>query len=100
MTGVQTCALPIFPAKSVLNARIFDTTILTWDVATAIGVSHGIGDDLAAYVLRVAKALVPTVRSASPDRYKDAAPSPDAGSTVDEMITVTGRDPNWSRHRS
>ena len=89
-----------FPAKSVLNARIFDTTILTWDVATAIGVSHGIGVDLAAYVLRVANALVPTVRSVSPDRYKDAATSADSGSTVDEMIAVTGRDPNWGRHRS
>ena len=86
-----------FPAKSVLNARIFDTTILTWDVATAIGISSGIEDDLAAYVLRVARALVPTVRSVSPDRYKDAAASSIGESLVDEMIAVTGRDPLWTR---
>ena len=84
-----------FPAKAVLNARIFDTTVLTWDVATAIGISSGIGDDLAAYVLRVARALVPTVRNVSPDRYKDAA-TPVAGeSLIDELIAVTGRNPQW-----
>ena len=48
-----------FPAKAVLNARIFDTTILSWDLATACGLQHGIDDEQAAYVLRVARALVP-----------------------------------------
>lgn len=100
LEGTAPSTVGEFPAKSVLNARIFDTTILTWDVATAIGVPHGIGDDLAAYVLRVAKALVPTVRSTNPDRYKDAATSAGGGSPVDEMIAVTGRDPLWGRRDS
>ena len=29
-------------ARAVLNARIFDTTILTWDVAKGCGLAHGI----------------------------------------------------------
>jgi uncharacterized protein (TIGR03086 family) len=84
-----------FPATAVLNARIFDTTILTWDVARATGSDHGIGDALAAYVLRVARALVPNVRRVSPDRYKDAVAVDGSGPLVDQMVAATGRDPSW-----
>jgi uncharacterized protein (TIGR03086 family) len=84
-----------FPAKAVLNARIFDTTILTWDVAKACGLDHGITDELAAYVLRVARALVPNVRSVSPDRYKAPRALAEAEPLVDQMIAATGRDPRW-----
>lgn len=85
-----------FPAKAVLNARIFDTTILTWDIGRAIGAPHGIDDPLAAYVLHVARALVSNVRAVSPDRYKDAAVVGDDASWVDQMVAATGRDPGWS----
>jgi uncharacterized protein (TIGR03086 family) len=86
-----------FPAKAVLNARIFDTTILTWDVATACEMPHGIDDPLAAYVLRVAKALVPTVRAASKERYKDPTDLGEGAPWVQQMIAATGRDPHWQR---
>lgn len=86
-----------FPAVAVLNARIFDTTILSWDVARAIDVPHGIDDDLAAYVLRVARALVANVRSVSPDRYKDPTDPGDQAPVVERMIAATGRDPHWVR---
>lgn len=88
-----------FPATAVLNARIFDTAILTWDVARAIGTPHGIDDRLAAYVLRVARALVATVRSVSPDRYKDPSELGDDASWVDRMVAATGRDPGWTPSR-
>jgi hypothetical protein len=80
----------------VLNARIFDTTILSWDVAVACGVAHLIDDEQASYVLRVARALVPTVRAASPERYKDPREVGEAASLVDQMIATTGRDPAWT----
>jgi uncharacterized protein (TIGR03086 family) len=85
-----------FPATAVLNARIFDTTILAWDVAQAITSPHGIDDRLAAYVLRVARALVANVRSVSPDRYKDPRDLGDGAPWVDRMVAATGRDPHWS----
>jgi uncharacterized protein (TIGR03086 family) len=85
-----------FPAKAVLNARIFDTTILAWDVATACGIDHGIDDDLAAYVLRVAKALVPNVRSVNAARYKDPSILEESEPLVHQMIAATGRDPLWT----
>lgn len=84
-----------FPAKAVLNARIFDTTILTWDISRAIGRPHGIDDELAAYVHRVASALVGNVRRVSPERYKDAVEVADDDGWVDRMVAVTGRDPQW-----
>jgi uncharacterized protein (TIGR03086 family) len=85
-----------FPATAVLNARIFDTTILAWDVARSLNLPHGIDDQLAAYVLRVARALVTNVRSVSPDRYKDPSDLGDDAPWVDRMVAATGRDPRWS----
>ena len=81
-----------FPAKAVLNARIFDTTILSWDVATACGLPDGINDDLAGYVLRVARALVPTVRRANVARYKDPTDLGEGAPIVEQMIAATGRN--------
>lgn len=94
LEGTAPSTVGEYPAKAVLNARIFDTTILTWDVATAIGVDPGITDELAGYVLRVAKALVGNVRAVSPERYKDPADSPDQP-LLQQMIAATGRDPLW-----
>ena len=94
LDGTAPSTVGEYPAKAVLNARIFDTTILTWDVATAVAASHGISDELAAYVLRVAKALVGNVRAVSPERYKDPADHPDQP-LLEQMIAATGRDPKW-----
>jgi uncharacterized protein (TIGR03086 family) len=95
LDGTAPATIGDFPAKAVVNARIFDTTILTWDVATACGLAHGIDDDLAAYVLRVARALVANVRAVSPDRYKDPTDPGDTAPVVEQMIAATGRDPGW-----
>jgi len=95
LEGTAPSTVGEFPAKAVLNARIFDTTILTWDVAKACGRPHGIDDEQAAYVLRVAKALVPNVRSVSPERYRDQVPVEEVAALVDQMIAATGRDPGW-----
>jgi uncharacterized protein (TIGR03086 family) len=83
------------PAKAVLHARIFDTTVLSTDLARATGVAHGIDELQARYVLRIARALVPTVRAVSAERYREAVEvGPDAD-PVDELLAVTGRDPAW-----
>lgn len=83
-------------ARAVLNARIFDTTILTWDLARASSTNEPITDELATYVLRVALALVPAVRSHNEARYKPASDlGPDAP-VVDRLVAATGRDPHWT----
>ncbi|MGA9279215.1 TIGR03086 family metal-binding protein [Ilumatobacter sp.] len=96
LDGTAPSTVGQFPAKAVLNARIFDTTILTWDIARATGQPHGIGEPLAAYVLRVAEALVPNVRNVSPERYKDAPDVDTNATTVERMIAATGRDAAWT----
>lgn len=82
-------------ARAVLNARIFDTTILTWDIATACALPHLITDDLARHVLRVAKALVPAVRSHNEARYKPPVELAETAPLVDQLVSATGRDPGW-----
>lgn len=95
MDGEAPSTIGTFPAKAVLNGRIFDTTVLTCDIAAAIGVPHGINERLGSYVLHVAKALVPNVRAQSPDRYKDAVDGAQ-DDVVGRMLAVTGRDPAWT----
>ena len=95
LEGTAPSTVGEFPAVPVLNARIFDTTILTWDVATACSLDHRIDDVQAAYVLRVAKALVPTVRAASPERYREPEALDDTRPLVEQMVAATGREPNW-----
>ncbi len=95
LEGMATSTIGEAKARAVLNARIFDTTILTTDIAAACGLAHGIDDELAAYVLRIAKALVPAVRSASPERYQDPVELGSETPVVDQMIAATGRDPHW-----
>lgn len=96
LEGVAPSTIGEAKARAVLNARIFDTTILTWDISRACGLDHGIGDDLAAYVLRIAKALVPAVRSKNAARYKEAVDLGEGADLVAEMVATTGRDPLWS----
>jgi uncharacterized protein (TIGR03086 family) len=99
LDGTAPSTVGEFPAVAVLNARIFDTTVLTWDVAQAIGVGSLVDelldDRLAAYVLRVARAIVPNVRRVSPDRYKDPTDPGEGAPLVVQMIAATGRDPSW-----
>lgn len=95
LEGTAPSTVGDFPAKAVLNARIFDTTILSWDLARACRIDHGIDDEQAAYVLRVATALVPTVRAVNPARYRQPEALGDDRDLVERMIAATGRDPGW-----
>jgi len=97
MDGTAPSTVGEFPAKAVLNARIFDTTVLTWDLARACGLEHGIDEAQASYALRVARRLVPTVRAVNLARYADAAAVEDEAQAIDQLIAVTGRDPTWQR---
>lgn len=96
MDGMAPSTIGEAPAKAVLHARIFDTTILSWDIATATGVAHGIDDIQATYVQRIASALVPAVRGHNSARYKDQVDTVENSSAVDRLVATTGRDPNWA----
>ena len=95
MDGLATSTIGEAKAKAVLNARIFDTTVLTWDISQACDVDHHIDEEQAGYVLFVAERLVPAVRTQSPERYKEEVIGEAGTTTVDKLIGVTGRNPNW-----
>jgi len=85
-----------FPAPIVLAVRLFDTTVVTWDIARAIGVDHGIDAETAAAVKGMAEQIIPAV-SGAPDRqrFQDAFTVDDDAPMIDQMIATTGRDPSW-----
>ena len=95
LDGMATSTIGEAKARSVLNARIFDTTVLSWDISRACTVEHCIDDEQASYVLRVANALVPAVRSHNRERYKDPIAFTESSSDLEKLISVTGRDPRW-----
>ena len=97
LEGMATSTIGESKARAVLNARIFDTTVLSWDISQACGVTNYIDDEQAKYVLRVAIALVPAVRSHNSARYKEPIVVGDNSSNLEKLISVTGRDPNWVR---
>ncbi len=95
LDGLATSTIGEAKARAVLNARIFDTTVLTWDISQACDVDHLIDDEQAGYVLFVAERLVPAVRSQSPERYKEEVTDVTGTTTVDQLIAITGRNPSW-----
>ena len=95
LEGMATSTIGEAKARSVLNARIFDTTVLSWDISSACNVPNYIDEEQATYVLRVAQALVPAVRSHSNERYKAPVAISDNSQTLDHLIAVTGRNPSW-----
>ena len=95
LDGLATSTIGEAKARAVLNARIFDTTVLTWDISQACDVDHLIDDEQAGYVLFVAERLVPAVRSQSPERYKEEVTDVTGTTTVDQLIAITGRHPSW-----
>ena len=95
LDGMATSTIGEAKARSVLNARIFDTTVLSWDISRACIIEHCIDQEQASYVLRVANALVPAVRSHNRERYKDPIAFTESSSDLEKLISVTGRDPKW-----
>ncbi len=99
LDGLATSTIGEAKAKAVLNARIFDTTVLTWDISQACDIDHHIDEEQAGYVLYVAERLVPAVRTQSPERYKKEVTGGAGTTTVDKLIGVTGRNPNWKMNQ-
>ena len=100
LDGMATSTIGEAKARSVLNARIFDTTVLSWDISSACALPCLIDEEQATYVLRVAQALVPAVRSHNKERYKDSVEVNEDASTLTQLIAVTGRNPFWKPERT
>jgi uncharacterized protein (TIGR03086 family) len=102
LDGILTASVPApvpgvsLTGEQMLGVRIFDTTVITWDLARAVGVAHGITEDQARFAHQVADIVIPLVAQA-PDRsrFQPATTPPDNATEVDKLIAATGRDPMW-----
>jgi uncharacterized protein (TIGR03086 family) len=82
--------------EQMIHIRIFDTTVITWDLARAIGVDHGIGQSQADYAHEMAQIVIPIViRATDHQRFRSPTGSPPAD-TIGRLIAATGRDPGWT----
>lgn len=98
LAAAYTTPLGETPGDMLLGVRIFDDTAITWDLAVATGVEHGIEDEQATMALEVAKVIVPAMEGA-PDyqRFDQATQVDVAASPLEQMLAVSGRDVHWTR---
>lgn len=84
------------PRRAGLNVRMMDCTLNTWDLARAIGVDHGISDEVAALLVDFVRGFFPKVREKTDHvRFAPAQDVP-TSSPVEELVALSGRDPSWS----
>ncbi len=78
------------PARAYLEEMIFDLTVHSWDLATAIGFADPLPDDLVA-------AMYESVRdvdlSSFGDMFAKPVDVPDDAPMIDKLVARTGREP-------
>jgi uncharacterized protein (TIGR03086 family) len=81
--------------EQMLSIRIFDTTVITWDLARSIGADPEIDEIQAAYALEVAQVVIPRCFGYTDHQRFQPAWQPAPADTLGRLIAATGRDPNW-----
>jgi uncharacterized protein (TIGR03086 family) len=87
----------LFPARQAIGFHLVDYVTHGWDVARSLGLDYDIDQDVLDAALAIAQAV--------PDDYErrqrpgapfaPRRPSP-AGNTLDQVLSLLGRDPAWS----
>nr|BFE71697.1 hypothetical protein GCM10020092_049980 [Actinoplanes digitatis] len=81
------------PAGTAAGAAALDAAVHAWDVAAAAGRPSPLGDDLAALLLPVARAIVEPLRGYG--AYAPELTSDGTGGAAAELLRYLGRDPHW-----
>jgi uncharacterized protein (TIGR03086 family) len=82
------------PAAIAAGAAALDAGVHAWDIAVATGQPSPLDDDLAGWLLPVARAIVEPLRPYG--AYAPAlAPREDDGAAA-ELLRYLGRDPHWT----
>lgn len=100
--GILTTIMPapvpglVLTGEQMLGVRIFDTTVITWDLARSIGAPHGIDAAQADFAHAVAGVVIPLVAGASDRQRFQAGADPNSfADPVERLVAATGRDPHW-----
>jgi uncharacterized protein (TIGR03086 family) len=83
------------PVRDYIGEMIFDHVVHSWDLEKAIGFTGDpLPEDAVAAVYDIAKPLAPML--ASSGMFAEPVDVGDGAPTLDKLIALTGRDPNWS----
>lgn len=86
-----------FPGNLAIGFHLIDYVVHGWDVACTIGLRYELDPALADTALRIALAV-----PEGPSRLRPGAPfapglpTDESGSTLDRILAMLGRDPNWT----
>ncbi|HEX5198813.1 TIGR03086 family metal-binding protein [Paractinoplanes rhizophilus] len=95
-TGTAPTPLPHgpLPAATAAGAAALDAAVHAWDIAVAAGQPSPLGDDLAAQLMPVARAIVEPLRQYG--AYAAALAPGDNDGAAAELLRYLGRDPHWT----
>jgi uncharacterized protein (TIGR03086 family) len=86
-----------FSAGRAIGFHLIDYVVHGWDVARALGLPFVPPDGLAAAALPIAQAVPDGERRLEPGApFAPRLPIPDQVSTIDRLLLLLGRDPDWS----
>jgi len=95
--GETAVAVPLpggpFPADIAVGACALDAAVHAWDIAVASGQPSPMGDELAAELLPVARAIVEPLRGFA---YAPALVPVDGERPLAALLRYLGRDPRWA----
>ncbi|MGC0419436.1 TIGR03086 family metal-binding protein [Embleya sp. AB8] len=89
-----------FPGAEAMGFHFVDYVVHAWDVAAAIGVTVEFDADLLTAVLPIAEAVPGGTARTRPGASFAPALSldrPDEPATLDQVLRVLGRSPNWPK---
>jgi uncharacterized protein (TIGR03086 family) len=87
-----------FPAAQAIGFHYLDYVVHAWDVARSLGVELPLGDDVIDPVLPIAERVPNDERRLRPGAaFRPPVEAPDGGSTLDVILAMLGRSPDWKR---
>jgi uncharacterized protein (TIGR03086 family) len=86
----------MFPARLGISFHFVDYVVHGWDVAAALGVPAGYDEDVLLAALDVAKVVPEGEARLKPGAaFGPVLPAGERPSTLERLLTVLGRAPNW-----
>jgi uncharacterized protein (TIGR03086 family) len=84
------------PAPDVARVAIDELLVHGWDIATATGQSFAGDDELVAAATAFVHGVAEQNPGGTPGLFGPAVTVPGDASPLDQLLGLTGRDPNWT----